>query len=260
MTKNTTSIPNGCLDKAASMEKPPMYAFCLKPRGLEVPNRGSKQRSQKRFSLSAHTNTILGDQDGFHCFGRRLNGLAFGDEKVAYPGHNYDSFDDSPLPHTSPRVFSPRDANSMEFFSLSNDGFERNHIPKLHRSKSEKHGSFMSPSDSHVVASHNQRTLGKRNGAYRWNMGYYDWPSQRHYHLDGPQRHGIEQLDGSDLDEFRLRDASGAAQHALNVAKLKRERAQSLHYRADLAIHKAVVALMTAEAMKASSEGSNVDG
>ncbi|KAJ7966093.1 Enhancer of polycomb-like [Quillaja saponaria] len=258
MTKNCTSIPNGYLDKTAAVEKPPMFAFCLKPRGLEVPNRGSKQRSHKKFSLSAHT--ILGDQDGYHCFGRRLNGFTFGDEKVAYPGHNYDSLDDSPLPHMSPRIFSPQDAGSMGYFSLSNDGFDRNHIPKLHRSKSKKLGSFMSPSDAHVVASYNQRTLGKRNGTRRWNLDYYDWPSQRHYQLDGPQRHGIEQLVGSDLDEFRLRDASGAAQHALNMAKLKREKAQRLLYRADLAIHKAVVALMTAEAMKASSEDSNLDG
>ncbi|CAL5335886.1 unnamed protein product [Camellia sinensis] len=75
----------------------------------------------------------------------------------------------------------------------------------------------------------------------------------------GSLRHGVEQLDGSDLDEFRLRDASGAAQHALNMAKLKRENAQRLLYRADLAIHKAVVALMTAEAIKAASEDSNGD-
>jgi hypothetical protein len=44
------------------------------------------------------------------------------------------------------------------------------------------------------------------------------------------------------------------------VAKLKRHRAQRLLYRADLAIHKAVVALMNAEAIKASSEDINVDG
>jgi hypothetical protein len=67
-------------------------------------------------------------------------------------------------------------------------------------------------------------------------------------------------LNDSGLDELRLREASGAAKHALNVAKLKRHRAQRLLYRADLAIHKAVVALMNAEAIKASSEDINVDG
>ncbi|KAI4316257.1 hypothetical protein L6164_024254 [Bauhinia variegata] len=253
MTKNNTSIPNGCPDKVVTLEKPPMFAFCMKPRGLEVPNKGSKQRSQKKLSVSGQTHSIIGDQDGFHTFGRRPNGYVLGDEKFIYPRHNYDSFDDSPLPQTSPRVFSPRDASGMGYVSLSNDGFDRNQIPKLHRSKSKKHGSFVYY-DSQMVSSCSPRMFGNRNGVNRWNMGYYDLPNHRQYLFEGPQRHGIEQLDGSDLDEFRLRDASGAAQHALNMAKLKRERAQRLLYRADLAIHKAVAALMTAEAMKASEE------
>ncbi|KAF3950560.1 hypothetical protein CMV_023700 [Castanea mollissima] len=32
---------------------------------------------------------ILGDQDGFHAFGRRLNGFAFVDDKFVYLGHNH---------------------------------------------------------------------------------------------------------------------------------------------------------------------------
>jgi hypothetical protein len=181
--------------------------------------------------------------------GRRLNGCAFADDKVVYPAHSYESLDDSPLPQSS----------STGFFSMSNDGFDRNHIPKLQRNKSKRFGMF-AMNDQPMMISYNQRTIDKRNGIHRWNMGSSEWPRQRHYNLDGSQRHGIEQLDGSDLDEFRLRDASGAAQHAVNMAKLKRERAQRLLYRADLAIHKAVVALMTAEAIKASSEDLNGDG
>ncbi|KAJ1414079.1 Enhancer of polycomb-like, N-terminal [Sesbania bispinosa] len=253
--ENNNLSSNGCLDKVATLEKPPMFAFCLKPRGLESQNKGLKHRSQKKISVSGHTNSIP-DQDGFHTFGRRLNGSAFGDVKFVYPGHSYDSLDDSPLPQTSPRVFSPRDAGSMRYYSVSNDGYYRNHITKFHRSKSKKFGSFMYHNDSQMTASYSQRMSlsEKRNGVSRWNMGDYDIPGHRQYLLDGPQRHGIEQLDGSDQDEFRLRDASSAAQHALNMAKLKRERAQRLLYRADLAIHKAVVALMTAEAMKASED------
>ncbi|KAK4573795.1 hypothetical protein RGQ29_031657 [Quercus rubra] len=70
-----------------------MFAFCLKPRGLEVPNKGSKQRSRRKFSVSRQSNAILGDQDGFHDFGRRLNGFAFVDDKFVYPGHSYESHD-----------------------------------------------------------------------------------------------------------------------------------------------------------------------
>ncbi|KAK9992905.1 hypothetical protein SO802_022608 [Lithocarpus litseifolius] len=75
-----------------------MFAFCLKPRGLEVPNKGSKQRSRRKFSVSGQSNSILGDQDGFHAFGRRLNGFAFADDKFVYLGHShsYESHEFSP--------------------------------------------------------------------------------------------------------------------------------------------------------------------
>jgi hypothetical protein len=193
--------------------------------------------------------------------GRRLNGFAFADDRVLYSGLSYESLDDSsPLPQASPRIFSPRDAGSRGILSMSTDGFDRNHIPKLQRNKSKKFGAFVSPYDQQMVISYNQKMMDKRNGHNRWNLGQSERPRRQHYHLDGSQRHVLDQLDGSDLDEFRLRDASGAAQHAVNMAKLKREKAQRLLYRADLAIHKAVVALMTAEAMKASAEELTGDG
>lgn len=71
LTKNNTLSSNGCLDKVATLEKPPMFAFCLKPRGLESQNKGLKHRSQKRISVSGHTNSIP-DQDGFHTTGKYL--------------------------------------------------------------------------------------------------------------------------------------------------------------------------------------------
>ncbi|XP_031284129.1 uncharacterized protein LOC116142862 [Pistacia vera] len=265
MSKSNYVIPNGCQGKAAPIEKPLMFAFCLKPRGLEVPNKGSKHRSHRKISVSGQSNVAMGDHDGFHNFGRRLSGFAFGDEKVLYTGLNYESLDDSPLSQTSPRVFSPRvfsphDAGSIGYFSMSGDGFDRHQYQRLQRSKSKKYGAIEFSYDTQMVAPYNQRLMGKRNGIHRWNMGYSEWPSQRHLHPDGSQRHGPGQLDGSDLDEFRLRDASGAARHAHNMAKLKREKAQRLLYRADLAISKAVSALMIAEAIKASFDDVNSDG
>ncbi|XP_061346192.1 uncharacterized protein LOC133291873 isoform X2 [Gastrolobium bilobum] len=68
MTKNNIPVSNGCLQKVATLEKPPMFAFCLKPRGLEVLNKGSKHRSQKKISVSGHTNGILYEHDVFHPF------------------------------------------------------------------------------------------------------------------------------------------------------------------------------------------------
>ncbi|XP_060208179.1 uncharacterized protein LOC132635699 [Lycium barbarum] len=244
--------------KAAFTEKPPMYAFCLKPRGLEVPNKGSKQRSQRKISVSGHNHIGSRDQDGLHSFGRRLNGYSHGDEMVVYPSHEYS--DGSPMLHASPRVFSPREASGFGYFSLNSDVSDWNHQPKFYRNKSKKIGSFHSHSNPHMVASYDQRTVVKRNGVHRWNMSLPEWTSQKHYHPEGSCGPAIEQFDSSDLHEFRLRDASGAAQHARNMAKLKREKAQRLLYRADLAIHKAVVALMTAEAIKAAAESTNVDG
>ncbi|GLT97667.1 hypothetical protein SLE2022_152220 [Rubroshorea leprosula] len=254
MLKVNSMFPNGCSEKVSSIEKPPMLAFCLKPRGLEVLNKGSKHRSQRRISVSGKINATLGDHDGSHSFGRRPNGIAFGDEKYVYPAYNYESFDDSPLSQASPRVFSRRDTGSTGYFSVGYDGFDRNHHQKLQRSKSKKDG----PSNEmQMLASYNQRLMGRRNGINRWNLGFSDWPSQRHFYSDDYLKHDLEQLDGSDLDEYRLRGASAAARHALNMAKLKREKAHRLMFRADVAIHKAVVALMTADAVKASYVGSN---
>ncbi|EEF45945.1 uncharacterized protein LOC8272156 isoform X1 [Ricinus communis] len=260
MTKSNTALLNGCHKKGAPIEKPPMFAFCLKPRGLELPNRGSKQRAQRKVSITGQRNTLLGDHDSFHAYGRRSNGFASGDEKVLYQGHNYEPLDDSPLSQISPRVFSPRDAGGKGYYSVSSDRYERNHIQKLHRSKSRKPGAYVFPHDTQMVAAYDEQFFDKRNGFHRWNMGFSEWPSQRHYYLDGAPSHCPKQFNYSDLDEFRLRDASGAAQYARNMAKLKREKAQRLLYRADLAIHKAVVALMTAEAIKVSSEDLNSDG
>ncbi|KAJ6406315.1 hypothetical protein OIU84_009941 [Salix udensis] len=244
MERSNTSLPSGCHGKVVLADKPPMYAFCLKPRGLEVPNKGSKQRSHRRFSVGQN-NAFSGDHDGFHPYGRRINGFASGDEKTIYQVHNNDSFDDSPLPQISPRVFSPQDACAPGYFSMT---------------ESRKLGNFVSPSDTQMATLYKQRMMDQGNRFHQWNAGFSDWPRQKHHQRGFNVRHGLEQLNGSDLDEFRLRDASGAAKQALNMANIKRERAQRLLYRADLAIHKAVVALMNAEAIKASSKDLNADG
>jgi hypothetical protein len=251
ISATATTAPSSESQENPAIEKPAMFAFCLKPRGLEVTNiRGTKHRSLRRFS----THSVPPDHDPLHSFGRRLNGNAYGDN-----GH--DSSDASPLLQPASRGFSPRDAGPG-YFSLSGGGTtEWNHHPyphphphpKLHRNKSKKIATFLSQTPQKALQS---RTVigGKRNGSHRtWN---------RHHHHDRqqpPERGGPHRRmnEGADMDEFRLRDASGAAQHALNMAKLKREKAQRLLYRADLAIHKAVNALMAADAIKASCEESS---
>ncbi|KAL0447473.1 UNVERIFIED_CONTAM: hypothetical protein Slati_1875200 [Sesamum latifolium] len=236
-------------EKAATPEKPPMFAFCLKPRGLDIPNKGSKQRSHRKFLVSGHHATS-GDHDSLLILGRRSNGHPFGDEKVLYTSSIHESSDGSPSLQASTRVLSPRDAP----FSLG--AVVRESKRRVYKKKTRKLGSYPS-SYNQQTASYNQRTIGKTNGVQQLNMGSPDLSSQRQYYFEGTPGQGLEDLDASDLHEFRLRDASGVAQHALNMAKLKRERAQRLLYKADLAIHKAVTALMTAEAIKSAYENTN---
>ncbi|KAK9102146.1 hypothetical protein Sjap_019400 [Stephania japonica] len=211
-------------------------------------NKGSKQRSHRKVT-GTPTYAYSRDQEGLQLSGRKSNGFVYGEERVP-PSQSYESWYASPW-MTSARALSPRDGVSAGYLSMSSDGSERSPHPKLRRDKSKKMGSFMSSDSPMMASSYSQRT-GKRNGTYRWNTGQLDWPGQKQYQSE--QRHMTDNLGGSDLDEFRLRDASSAAQHAFRMAKLKREKAQKLLHRADAAMHKAMVALMTAEAIQAASE------
>ena len=66
MAKSNMLLSGGCQDKPLKIEKPPMFAFCLKPRGMDMSNRGSKQSSQKKLPVGALSN---GDADTFHSLG-----------------------------------------------------------------------------------------------------------------------------------------------------------------------------------------------
>ncbi|KAF4357158.1 hypothetical protein G4B88_029622 [Cannabis sativa] len=239
--KINSNLPNGCQDRAELIDRPPMFAFCMRPRGLEVPNKGSKQRSHKKLSVAGQSSATFGFQDG-----GRVGGFSLGDEKSAYPCHNYDSLDDSRFPLTS-QIFLPRDAVTM---STMYNGLDKNSFKKPHRRMS-KFASIVSLNDPQTMALYDHIMVKHIHGLHRW--------SPPHVYPERSERHINEQFDGP-LDEFRLRDASGAAQHAINIAKLKRERAQRMVYRADVAIHKAVAALMIAEAMEECSGNADKEG
>lgn len=246
---NTTTSCRG-MGKAPPVEKPVMFAFCLKPRGLEVPNRGSKHRSHKKFRVSGHA--VVGDQDRAHTSGRRLNSLTVGDEKATYLDISPENSDNFSMLQTSTRIYLPSDAGSPEYFSLNNDASDLDNYPKPCKNKSKKIGSLMPFSNLHARPSYNQRTPGKRNGVQRQNIDLHDWPSQKHHQTGVYSRNEIMQLGVQDLDEFGVREASGAAKKASNIARFKRNKAQKLLSRADFAIHVAVAALMAADAVKAS--------
>jgi hypothetical protein len=87
--------------------------------------------------------------------------------------------------------------------------------------------------------------------ADHWNTVIHEWQNSKHLYT-GSSR--------VDIEELKLRDAVGAAQHAAAMAKLKREKAHCLMRKADLALHKATVALMIADAIKSSSRDTFRDG
>nr|XP_043605849.1 uncharacterized protein LOC122578048 [Erigeron canadensis] len=242
--KLTAGAVSGSQEKASAGDKPPMFAFCLKPRGLELLNKGLKHRPHKKISLSGYSHAFLGDHDVHRSSGRRLDAYPFGDERA-------ESSDVSPL--ATRMYLSPRDTGGPGQFSLDGgDASDWNHHPRVQRNNSKNIRTVVSPRMAMVSSTFSK--AGKRNNGRKLNTTDSDWYNQP----SSPYRHpGQLLLGGSDLDEFRLRDASSAAKHARNMAKLKRERAQKLMLSADLAIHKAVSALMTAEAIKASCTGDN---
>lgn len=234
------SSPDSCNDQSHSIKKPPMFAFCLRPRGLEVPNRALKQHSHKKLLFSGHYNALAREQDGLN----RLGILIFLFHSSIYAVTNFFlilylisltfrlagwKFEDHSVVDKAVQSYE-----SSESFS-SGDVSERCVTPKFLRSNSKKAG-MSSPCYS------NQKP--KRNGAY-------EQPNLKQSHCDAFLGHK------SDVVELWLRDASSVAQHMVTMAKLKREKAQWLMHKADLAIHRATVALITAEAIRSSEQDSS---
>ncbi|XP_042416622.1 uncharacterized protein LOC122005595 isoform X1 [Zingiber officinale] len=234
----------GCHDIADLMKKPPMFAFCLRPRGLEVPL--SKQRSHKKLMFNGHHNVSTRDQDSCSNLGRKVDGFSL----VEVTGSSYES-SDSYHGLLTQSTFSPRDTASTESL-FAHDSSERFLDSRYSRSNSKKIDAFLSPRYLQKAPfTYNQRP---KNEVNKWTSDYSESSSIKQASSNGFQRHL------ADMDEFRLRDATSAAQHAWNMAKLKREKAQWLLHKADLSLHRATVALMTAEAIKSSEKGVVGDG
>ncbi|KAI4380926.1 hypothetical protein MLD38_007059 [Melastoma candidum] len=232
--------------KVSAAEKPPMFAFCMKPRGLEVPNKGSKQRSRRKFSVAGTTG--FPDHDGFHSLGRRSSGNSFGNGKVLHSINRGEFLGDSMSPRWGG---SPRDEASPRYLSSGNDGYYNS---RFSRNKSKRIGALISPRDP---MSYSQRDAGWKNGIKHWNS---EWSDHRNYYLGGSEGSHMKQLPNVVADDNVIRDASGTARHAQKIAKLKRAKAGRMFHRADRAVHKALVALMAAEAIKAASEDRNSSG
>lgn len=221
--------------------KPALFAFCLRPRGLHVPYKGPKQRSHKKL-MSTGCHSFSREHDGFY---RQVSGRRYNECTV--DGRICESYDTGSL--YSPTGYSPR-------FSTRTDSprafdSERSSTPRFLRTNSVKRSASLAFSDDYQPSPSFRPQRVKRSAHDHWNAVVHDWQNSKHL-FPGSSR--------VDIEELKLRDAASAAQHAAAMAKLKREKAHCLMQKADLALHKATVALMIADAIKSSSRDTSRDG
>lgn len=204
------NLNNGC-----AIKKPQMFAFCLRPRGLEAPNKSLKQRSQRKFVSKGCHRAFAREPSMSHTSGRRTNGHV---ERISIS-----SYESSDSYH-------------------SNDDSDRSQCVELHRANSKKKPKYVSPRDPNTITPFSQSKKPKKNNIF-------EAPNNvTHIQRDSLRRQR------TDIHEFKLRDALNLANHASTIAKMKREKARLMMHKANLAIHKATAALMMAEAMKDSEK------
>lgn len=223
--------------------KPALFAFCLRPRGLQpqIPYKGPKQRSHKKLMSSG---SFSREQDGFYRPGRKYS-------EYVGDGRACESYDGGSI--YSPTGYSPRFSVKTES-PRAFDGLERSSTPRFLRTNSVKRTASFAFSEDHQPSPSFRHQRVKRGAPDHWNAVIHEWQSSKHL------LPGASQSPRVDIEELKQRDASSAAQHAVAMAKLKREKAHLLMHKADLALHKATVALMMADAIKASSRDSSRDG
>ncbi|CAO2174848.1 unnamed protein product [Urochloa humidicola] len=222
--------------------KPALFAFCLRPRGLHVPYKGPKQRSHKKL-MSTGCHSFSREHDGFY---RQVSGRKY--HEYIGDGRICESYDSGSL--NSPTGYSPRFSTRTDS-PRAFDASERSSTPRFFRTNSVKRSASYAFSDDHQPSPSFRHQKVKRGVPDHWNTVIHEWQNSKHL-LPGSSR--------VDVEELKLRDATGAAQHAAAMAKLKREKAQCLMRKADLALHKATVALMIADAIKSSSRDTSRDG
>nr|CAB3476019.1 unnamed protein product [Digitaria exilis] len=203
---------------------------------------GPKQRSHKRL-MSTGCHSFSRENDGFYrqVSGRKYN-ECIGDGRIS------ESYDSGSL--CSPTGYSPRFSTRTDS-PRAFDGSERSSTPRYFRTNSVKRTASFAFSDDYQPSPSFRYQKVKRGVSDHWNTVTHEWQNSKHL-FPGASR--------VDIEELKLRDATSAAQHAAAMAKLKREKAHCLMHKADLALHKATVALMIADAIKSSSRDTSRDG
>lgn len=173
----------------------------------------------------------------------RRNGEYVGD------GRTYECYDGGSL--HSPTGYSPRFSIRTDSPRVS-DASDRGSTPRFIKTNSMKRNASFAFSEDHQ-ASQSFRSQKIRRGGVpdHWNAAIHEHQNSKQALPGGlPQSHRV------DVEELKLRDATSAAQHAATMARLRREKAHCLMHKADLALHKASVAVMIADAIKASKASS----
>lgn len=224
--------------------KPALFAFCLKPRGLRLQvSKGPKQRSHKKLMYSG-CHSFSREQDGFY---RQASGRRSGE--YVGDGRTYESYDGGSL--NSPTGYSPRFSMRTDSPRAS-DASDRGSTPRFRTNSVKRNASFAFSEDHQPSPSFRSQKIRRGGVPDHWNTAIHEYQNSKQALQGGPP-----QSQRVDVEELKLRDATSAAQHAVTMARLKREKAHCLMHKADLALHKASVAVMIADAIKASSRDSS---
>ncbi|XP_057849423.2 uncharacterized protein LOC131060263 [Cryptomeria japonica] len=246
-----------------NLERPPMFAFCLKPRGLEVPNKTQKQRSHRKFN--AGQQITLRDQENVICTAsRRHNGISIGEdtssEALGIFQHSSPSEIDTYSQPTSFGAVSSEATTQVDFMDVRFKMNKEHQQKQKMKRKAKKMKVFVASKDPQQEGTSHcelvQLDHRKEPVSYGWDTSACD---QQNVTSCAVSNYNLSSLNpthpqaGSDFDaELRVQEAENAACTAAEVAAAKRARAERLLQKADLVAHKAVVAVVIAETIQAS--------
>ncbi|KAG0560818.1 hypothetical protein KC19_9G016200 [Ceratodon purpureus] len=218
---------------AEEVRKPPLFAFCLRPRGLEVQPKLSKQKSHKKqpWSGSAPRAWVgLGSLDG--SLDRR--------QYYTEPGNGPLS---GPRRPGRPRLTEVAGANLSGTF---NAVVRTPPVPAGGIPATEYRSSSLND------YAHRRAGMGKKVGR----------KARRQRLLAAAQESRRKRLlmrDVSSIESQEASDLALAAARARSVADAARARAQALYAVADAAMHKAVAAVIAADALHAAELAGNAE-
>ncbi|KAF3326961.1 Enhancer of polycomb-like protein [Carex littledalei] len=244
--------PHSALSKAPPAEKPPMFAFCLRPLSLQLecpqkkllPSSRShvgSRKSGRRLSARASRDRVASVSRLNHPKRTGVPASQFSDnhQAVSYLSHNQTVLTGK---RKRPASFDMPDRMNPTSLPSDNLGFLKEDVEEFEAR------------DAQNAALHAVNMARLKRQKTQLLMQKADLASS-----DMPDRMNPTSLPSDnlgflkeDVEEFKVRDAQNAALHAANMARLKREKAQLLMQKADLAMYKARYSLMIVDAIKSS--------